>query len=149
MKTWSMFLSDKSTAADIRNLSDFNKVKPRLLCEHRLPGKNYKHCGAGTYIIVTWTGLTLRPGLHLVIKCIWGDWITSGQREIQVQASSKMPRDPNTQTTCQGGLGCIWPHIFCSVNANASWCAPINASRLALFCKSQMTLQLEQPIHEY
>ena len=32
--------------------------------------------------------------------------------------------DPITQTACRGGLEHIWPHIFCSVNTNVSWCVP-------------------------
>lgn len=30
--------------------------------------------------------------------------------------------DPISQTICQGGVGHIWQHIFCSVKPNASWC---------------------------
>lgn len=55
----------------------------------------------------------LGPCLHLVLKCI-----------LSHRTNVNDHQDTVAQTTCRGDLGCMWPHIFCNINAKASWWVP-------------------------
>lgn len=96
----------------VLHASSSNVPKTKLMNEIKVKS-NDKY-----YSNMSMTGFhILWPCFHLVLKCVLGDWSTSGQQPPSIQGTF-------TQTSCQSNLGCMWPGIFCNVNVNVSWWVP-------------------------